>query len=222
MSTPAPNKAAARPRLFLAIAGLIAYPLVTHVSIVTGYPASAVLALAMLVAMVRTNRSRRSQAIAFSAAAAGTVALVWIGGRHILWLLYAVPVSINMSLCLVFATSLLPGEMPVVTRYSRIMRGELPPAIADYTRKVTQAWAVFFAAMALECVVLAVYAPMPVWSLFANLLNYIAVGLAFAIEYFIRVRYLAQYPHPGFIGFLNSLIRIDLRHTAAVSSVDDG
>lgn len=203
------------------MAGLIAYPLVTHFSIVTGYPASAVFALAMLVAMVRINRSRRSQAIAVAAAVSGTVALVWIGGRHIVWLLYAVPVLINVSLCLVFATSLLTGETPVVTRYSRIMRGELPPAIADYTRKVTRAWAIFFAAMALECVLLAAYAPLPIWSLFANLLNYVAVGLAFAVEYFIRIRYLAQYPHPGFIRFLNSLIRIDLRH-AAVSSVDDG
>lgn len=126
-------------------------------------------------------------------------------------LLRLVPFTINAALALVFVQSLRPGKTPLITRYSILIRGGLEPAVVGYTRKVTVLWALFFTAMAGESLLLALFAPLEIWSLFTNLLNYAFTALVFIGEYAFRVRHLNGLDHPGFLQFLTSIARLNVR-----------
>lgn len=79
-----------------------------------------------------------------------------------------------------------PGESLVTQMARRVHGGVLSPAQQTYTRKVTLAWSVFFAAMALCSTVLFLLFPVEVWSTFANLLGGPLIGLMFVGEYLLR------------------------------------
>lgn len=68
--------------------------------------------------------------------AAGGLA-VWLAGRHGPALL---AVLVNLSVCLRFGITLLPGRVPLITRYARFDEAGLPPECEGYTRGLTVAW----------------------------------------------------------------------------------
>ena len=85
-----------------------------------------------------------------------------------------------------FAASLRPGREPVVTGFARRMRRTMPDKVARYTRNVTWAWCVFFAAeLALSAGLLA-GAPLALWSSFVNLANLPAVAAMMLGEFAVR------------------------------------
>lgn len=101
--------------------------------------------------------------------------------------------SMNMFMLWLFGRTLMPGRDPLISQVARCLEGgDLPPALAAYTRKVTIAWSAFFAAQLLASALLYSLAPLPVWSLFINVLNPPLIVLMFAGEYAIRLRC-----HPG-------------------------
>jgi uncharacterized membrane protein len=92
-----------------------------------------------------------------------------------------------------------------------------------YARQVTLFWAVLMSALTLVNLLLAALAspggllriagfdpavavPLEVWSLFANVLNYVMVGAAFAVEYALRTRRFPNQPYTGFIDFTRKLM----------------
>ena len=105
-------------------------------------------------------------------------------------LLYFPPIVINLLGCWLFARSLRKGGAPVISQIARLERGELTTELAVYTRQLTWIWAVYFLVVALISAYLAVFAPLAVWSLFTNLINYLLVGLLFFGEFaYRRIRY---------------------------------
>lgn len=70
-----------------------------------------------------------------------------------------------------FAASLRPGREPVVTGFARRMRRTMPDQVARYTRRVTAAWCVFFAAELAMSAGLLAAAPQWVWSGFIGMAN---------------------------------------------------
>ena len=72
-------------------------------------------------------------------------------------------------------------------------------------------WTLFFILLAFESLLLALFAPLEIWSLFANLLNYLLAGLLFTGEYFFRVQHLDDLEHPSFSRFVRNLSRVDPR-----------
>ena len=77
-----------------------------------------------------------------------------------------VPVLLNLVLCFLFARTLRAGSEPLVTRFARAERGgELPAELARYTRRLTAAWAAFFALMAATSAGLALWGSLgALWS----------------------------------------------------------
>jgi uncharacterized membrane protein len=69
----------------------------------------------------------------------------------------------------------------------------LTPAMESYTRKVTVAWTVYFAGMALLSMLLYLSVPFRIWAAFANLLTPVALLLMFGGEFVLRYRL-----HPEF------------------------
>jgi uncharacterized membrane protein len=120
-------------------------------------------------------------------------------------LFYLPPILINLMLAILFGRTLRPGQTPLITQYSILIRGKLEPQVVSYTRRVTQLWTLFFIFMATQSLLLALFAPVEIWSLFVNLLNYIFTIMLFVGEFLFRVRYLSSLEHPGFLQFITAI-----------------
>ena len=57
-----------------------------------------------------------------------------------------------------------------------------------YTRRVTQAWCLFFLFNALTAAGLALWAPLAWWTLYTGVIAYGLMGLLFAGEWLVRQR----------------------------------
>lgn len=196
----------------LLVAAAVSYPPVAHVQVLAGDPFAAVLMLlglftAALVAALLNGG--RAVAIVLFCAILGCASLLAGGAAG--QILYLPPIVINALLAASFAGTLRSGRVPLITAYARLIDGELSPAQITYTRRVTAVWALFFGIMALESFLLAAYAPVALWSLFANLLNPVFVICFFIVEYAIRKRALPDVDHPGFFRFVGRLATAGVR-----------
>lgn len=102
-------------------------------------------------------------------------------------------VGVNLSLALVFGSTLRSGRTPLISKLASRLHQGLTPAMALYTRTVTLAWTLFFAAMAIVSLGLYARARFDTWALFANVLTPLAVAAMFVGEYLLRYRL-----HPEF------------------------
>lgn len=193
-------------KALLSIGLLLIYSLSIHFGVLSGHPLPALLVLAALISIPLLDR-RRWWLLPLVPL---ILYLVW--STHSAGaLLLLPPVLINLAMALIFGSTLLPGATPLITQFSRILKGTLDTKALRYTRRITLAWVVFFTLMALESVLLALYAPPWVWSLFTNFLNYLFLLLFFLVEYALRVRLFPEQEHPGFIPFIRSLTKVDPR-----------
>lgn len=121
-------------------------------------------------------------------------------------LLFVPPVLVNLALAAFFLQSLGSPAGAVITRIARLLRQrELSPEQVLYTRRVTWLWAVLFAGLALESGLLALFAPLAIWSLFTNGLNYGFIMLLFLLEYRYRRRRFPALEHDSFWRFVGKL-----------------
>ncbi len=98
-----------------------------------------------------------------------------------------------------FGQSLLGRRVALCTQLADKVHGPLTPQEVRYTRRVTAAWALFFIAITAATVGLFLFAPLRVWSLFANFCVLPLIGLMFVAEYAVRRRVLPQTPHRGIL-----------------------
>lgn len=220
-------------RRLLAGAGLLAalaYPLLAHAAAVLDHGAIAVCAAALLLVLLLLPALRRGSVVALLALVAGLAGLLWLGRSGWAMLpLYAPPVLLNALVAWLFGRSLLRGRVPLVERMARALRGAeqpLDPRVAAYARRVTLGWTVLLASLAGVNLVLALLAapgglllamqltppvtvPQTVWSLFANLLNYLLVVLAFVLEYLWRGhRFPDHGRHGGLAAFSGRVLKL--------------
>ena len=102
------------------------------------------------------------------------------------------PILVYLGIAWIFGSSLLPGRMPLVERIARIVDfGDAMPArLVKYTRVLTWAWTLVCLGFALVSVLLAQFASQATWSLFTNVLSYVALAVFFLAEYpYRRWRY---------------------------------
>lgn len=85
-----------------------------------------------------------------------------------------------------FGRSLARGSEPMVTRFARRVHGVLPADMERFTRNVTIAWCIFFAAQLVVSALLFALAPLDAWSVFVNLLNLPLLALMFAGQFICR------------------------------------
>ncbi|WP_448683256.1 hypothetical protein [Pseudomonas nicosulfuronedens] len=101
------------------------------------------------------------------------------------------PVLISAGLLSLFALSLKFGP-PLVERLARLREPELPPHAVRYTRRVTQAWVLFFLGNGLIAAALTLWAPLAWWTLYNGLISYLLMGVLFAVEWLVRQRVRGQ------------------------------
>ncbi|MDP9082517.1 MAG: hypothetical protein M3N50_01930 [Pseudomonadota bacterium] len=91
-----------------------------------------------------------------------------------------------------FAHSLRGGSAALCTQLADRVHGPLSAYEVQYTRRVTAAWALFFLAMAAATLILYEFAPLRLWSCFANFCAIPLMGMMFVAEYAVRRRVLPQ------------------------------
>jgi uncharacterized membrane protein len=98
-----------------------------------------------------------------------------------------------------FGLSLLGRRVALCTQVADKVHGPLTPQEVRYTRRVTAAWALFFMLITAATVALFLFAPLRIWSLFANFWVLPLIGLMFVAEYAVRRRVLPQVPRRGIL-----------------------
>jgi uncharacterized membrane protein len=191
-----------------AIAG-IAWPVLSHAAALAGrsewMPAitagsAAIVALAMMLA-AGDVRIRMLWAVALAALALVFAFAPWL-------LVYLPPVAINLAFGAWFASTLRPGREPCIARFARLAHGgTLPTDVASYARGLTWVWTALFFGLAVVGLVLAIFAPLVVWSTFTNLVSYALVAALFVGEHVWRRVRFAQQGHVP----IGELVRIVVR-----------
>ena len=210
-----PNNGRSRLKTYLLLTALPGYPALIHFSFAFDRPllvAGMWLAVAAIGLVVAVRRGNLPSSLLFGALLSAGVVLWWWGKA--VDFMYLPPVLVNLALMALFGKTLLSGATPLVSRVASLWRGTLDTVVSRYTRRVTIAWTIFFALMALESIGLALFAPVHVWSLFTNFLNYVFVLLFFVIEYQLRFYCLPNHKHLTFRAFCRLLASTDLRTLA--------
>ncbi|MCR4300948.1 MAG: hypothetical protein NUV51_05000 [Sulfuricaulis sp.] len=200
---------------------MLTYPLAVHTAIVFDQIAVASIALFIIAAAVaaisiaRPAEHRGVFPFLFSLLAVLSLLSLASGTRYAL---YVTPVVINLVMLAFFAGSLLAGKEPLITTFHRLTIGrDIDPAISAYMRRLTWIWVLLFGIMTLESAALVLFAPLVIWSLFANFLNYVFVAVLLLGEYFYRIVRFRHYPHPSLWQFLHNLVHIDWARIARSS-----
>ena len=169
--------------------------------LMTRDPPSAWSAVALLAPMLALlafgawRAGRRAWALVSALLAGGLMLQAASGGPMPAERLYLLEhFGFHVALALVFGSTLRGTGGSLITRLAaRVHRSGLTPPMVAYTRKVTIAWTVYFATMALLSAILYVAAPFGVWATFANIVTPLALLLMFAGEFVLRYRL-----HPEF------------------------
>jgi uncharacterized membrane protein len=183
----------------------------------------AIASLVLLAAIVLLPALARGSLIAWTSAALVTIALIWATGRDIAWLpLYAPPVVISFGMAWTFGQSLQAGQVPLIERIVRLLHApdeQLDADIPSYARRLTLLWTSLFVLLGTVNLALALCAapngvllwldvqppftvPRQIWSLFANLLNYLILVAFFVVEYIYRRYRFPQQPYANLFDFI--------------------
>ena len=98
-----------------------------------------------------------------------------------------------------FGQSLLGDRVALCTQLADKIHGPLTSQEVIYTRRVTAAWALFFILIVAVTLGLFLFAPLRIWSLFANFCVLPLIGLMFVAEYAVRKQALPQVPRRGIL-----------------------
>jgi uncharacterized membrane protein len=205
---------------FLA-AGVIAYQVLVYRLIVDnpdGFLGEGLMVAPLLVvAGCVLGRSWRGRVLLAVLAVIGVIGfLLWREFGASPALFYPVPyLTVYTVLLWLFGRTLKPGRQPLITRLATQVHGELPAEIARYTRQVTWAWCVFFAAMALTSMLLFLFEPLPVWSVFNNLLNLPLVVAMYLGEYAWRRWRFPNFSHASIATVFRAFRNFDFNRHAA-------
>lgn len=125
--------------------------------------------------------------VAISLELAVFVAVSYLSFEHAAFTFGLPHLAGNLFMTWVFARTLSEGREALITTIARKVHGTLKPHIERYTRTITLAWSLFFAAQIALSLTLFAFAPLEVWSTYINLLNAPLIILMFIVEYIYRV-----------------------------------
>ncbi|PXW96629.1 hypothetical protein C7444_106150 [Sphaerotilus hippei] len=203
-------------RLLLASAGACGYALLCHL-LTSRDPSSPWAQVTVLGPMTVLgvaglwSGGRRWRAGALALAGVGLIGAGGSGRLAVEWLYLAQHAGVHAALGLWFGSTLKPGRQALICTLAERVHGTLIASMAVYTRALTGVWTGYFATMATVSVLLFALAPLPAWSLFANLLSPLSLVLMFVGEYVWRYR-----RHPEFerVALLDA-VRAYRAHAAA-------
>lgn len=190
---------------------ILLYPIWSHFVIAAGHAGFSLPGLAVLVAaalILRDGRLPRSPGpicVVGVILAAGVFDL--FSGVPVA--LYVPPIGIPLFLAWIFGRTLVPGRRPLIRVFAEDVMGRDDPARHRYMRALTWFWTLLLGGLALQAILLALFADVVVWSLFANGINYGIMALAFLGEFVVRCWRFGLPDRPG--EFWWRLVQTDFR-----------
>lgn len=205
-------------RLGLGLLAFAAYALACHLLMLHAAEqpwAIAALLGPFLLPLLAYGWRRRSVALISlgAAAAAGLVAVVAAGGLGDVRRLYLLQhLGAHAVLGAVFAASLRAPGTPMITQFAARVHPVLSPGMVAYTLRLTQVWVGYFAAM--SALSLAVYLVLPwsAWSLLANVITPLAIGVLLVGEHGVRYRLHPEFERVSFADTLRSFSQRQASH----------
>jgi uncharacterized membrane protein len=193
----------------------LSYPILTHIAISQGYFKLALSMFGIIAGLFLLRRNKQEEiktTFCFDLA-------LWAGlimsffyitlADTVYFALYMPPVLILFFFVFIFSRSLFPEREAILTKVARIVFHDDNPETAVYTRQVTWVWTCFFILLLTQTILLSLFAPIEVWSLFTNVLNYLFMCILFIVEYIYRqVRF--GYSHNIFY-YIKGLSKVSFR-----------
>lgn len=170
----------------------ILYPAIVYFGLQQLQPVTLALLL-VIIAAVRAISLKHTSNLALPAAIAALIVLVVTTSTRGALGLYLYPLMINFSLFVLFAVSLF-NPPTVIEQIAAKQHGQLPAEAVAYTRKVTQAWCIFFVANGLLSI-LSLRISEAAWALYNGLISYLLIALILGGEYLIRRKVMASHGH---------------------------
>lgn len=103
------------------------------------------------------------------------------------YMLLAPPLLVNVGAMFLFGLTLLPGRVPLITRFSRYDRQQTEsPAVDRHTRRLTELWTGYFAAVAVSTTLLAAAGNFVAASWIVTVLSPIGSAVLFLAEHLYR------------------------------------
>ena len=196
-----------RPGLVLAGAAALALPFIAHSLTVSEGARPFAEALGWLLAVATAVAFARGVRFVEAAAVVAAVVAAWYASHGTQAAVVLPSVAFNLLLLWFFGRTLVDDRVPLVTAIARFVHGTLKPELERYARNVTWMWCGFFAAMAAASCLLAAFAPLAVWSFFANVLVYPLVAVTFLAEYAHRRRRFPEHDHVPPFALLRRLVK---------------
>ncbi len=171
----------------LDFAVLLLYPLIVFFGLsYLGVRWTALILLALMtrrfVALAVTNR-KISRILLVQAAAMGTIigTAAAIGS---VFALHVAPFAVSLTFIALFVTSL--KGTPIIERFARLQKPDLPPAEVKYCLNLTKIWIGFLSANSCLLLFAALYADAKLWAILVGPVSYGLFGAMFSVEYVIR------------------------------------
>ncbi len=147
--------------------------------------------ITLVAAILAWRTTPRTVAALLCAGLAGAIVGLWPVLRQNYPLINLVQdSSVYCLLGITFGRSLLPGRVALCTQLANREHGPLSADEVRYTRRVTAAWSAFFFLITVVSILLYVWAPLRIWSVFINFCVLPLVGVMFIAEYQLRRRIL--------------------------------
>jgi len=202
------------------------YPVCAHIAVLSGRPGPIAASIGLLVVIILFQALRNGRLLAWIALVVASIGLLAAARSALtLTLLFLPPVLLNGFMAWLFGHTLLHGRTPLIERAIIALHGtdsDFTSRMRDYARRLTLVWACLFVTLATVNLALAALAspggllqsagfhpvvavPLDVWSLFANVLNYLIVAALFVVEYWLRRSWFPQQPYKGFMDFTRRL-----------------
>jgi uncharacterized membrane protein/3-hydroxymyristoyl/3-hydroxydecanoyl-(acyl carrier protein) dehydratase len=201
----------------------VAYPLLAHGASILESPGltlASVVILAIAILFKPLTEGRPAAWLILPLVAAAIIGLWHLDAVSLV--LFLPPVLLNVFLAWLFGHTLARNSTPLIERLVRLLQPPgvpAEPAVIRYAGRLTRAWTALFVMLAAVNLGLAACAtpggllesigvPAPlqvsrsVWSLFANVLNYVIVGAFFLLEYAYRRRRFRNRPYRNLPEFL--------------------
>lgn len=117
-----------------------------------------------------------------------------------------IPVGINLAMLYFFGKTLRRGPS-LIEHFARLDYPVFKPGISEYCHQVTITWVVFFAANAMICMGLALWASDAAWAFYNGVLFYVLMGVLFVGEYIVRHLRLPHLEIPSPLQSFRSIVK---------------
>lgn len=124
-------------------------------------------------------------------------------------IIYLPPILMILLILYPFIRSVLPERTPLISRFYQLTEKASNPEVMSYTRKLTWIWIVLIALIFINTLFLTFFAPLEIWSLFTNFINYILLLSLMFLEWLFRMVWFKKWISPVQIG--KQLLTVDQR-----------